>query len=267
MNKKLLFLGIAIIFSFHILKAQIALENEFSTQNFTSFQYTRLISNSTKYYLLVNDSIKIFNIDQSVYKSFHIPGELLEVPFWIYYVSDSLFDLNSKVEYLIQYSNGITGSYNVKIFNEDGLEILSSDFQLHDGLVVELEKPIVNTPAGTKLVLRNSSSNKVRIYSLPGTLPNSMPESGYYNINSVLSNAYPNPTNEFTQINYKLPDNVNEGEIVIYDLSGNIIKVYQVNSSSGYITVSAMNLSAGTYLYNLRTKYGSIGSKRIVVIK
>ncbi len=264
--KKILLIVVIITLINNYLSCQIILEKEHSLQEDHAFQFTRLISNSIKYYLVVNDSLKIYDLNHNIYKSFPVPEEMTGYSYWIYYVSDNLFDLDSKIEYIIQYYDQTYAWYNVKIYNEDGLELLDENSHLHSGLVVPLENPIINTPTGTKLALRTNFGHKIRIYSLPGTLVED-DETTFYPNNFEISYAFPNPTKNYTQINYILPDNVDDGYIVIYDLAGNEISKYFVNKASDHLTISVLNLAAGTYLYDLITKYGSCGGKKIVVIK
>jgi hypothetical protein len=86
-------------------------------------------------------------------------------------------------------------------------------------------------------------------------------------IQSNISNAYPNPNNGSTQIDYSLPPGLNEGEIVFYDLQGTEVKRFKVDRTFTTLLVSTKELAAGTYYYQLQTTGDSSGGKKMVVIK
>ncbi len=80
-------------------------------------------------------------------------------------------------------------------------------------------------------------------------------------------NIYPNPTNNYTRIDYQLPAGVNKGEIVFYDTKGNEVKRFIVDRTFAHIRISTSELSSGTYFYNLKTEKGVVGGKKMVVIR
>ncbi len=82
-----------------------------------------------------------------------------------------------------------------------------------------------------------------------------------------ISNAYPNPAKNTTRIDYTLPDGVNNGVIVFYDLQGNEIKRFKVDKTFDHLLVSTADLSSGTYYFQLQTALQNSEGKKIVVIK
>ena len=82
-----------------------------------------------------------------------------------------------------------------------------------------------------------------------------------------LSNPYPNPTTNSTKIDYTLPDSVNEGVIVFYNLQGMEVKRFKVDKTFSTLLVSTADIAAGTYLYQLQTSAVSAEGKKLIKIK
>ena len=82
----------------------------------------------------------------------------------------------------------------------------------------------------------------------------------------MISNPFPNPTNDKTTINYELPEGVNQGKLVFYDANGNVVKEFNVDNSFNDLQVSNSDLSAGTYYFQLQTSKGTSGGKKLILI-
>ena len=68
-------------------------------------------------------------------------------------------------------------------------------------------------------------------------------------------------------IDYTLPDGINEGEIVFYNSLGEEVKRFNVDRTSDHLSLSNIDLSAGTYFYQLQTSENSSDGKKMIVIK
>jgi hypothetical protein len=275
--KRAILLGVIFILSLN-MKAQITLENTYvNIQN--DFELIDIGNNEIKYYYFdnINGIISLYNLDHSVYKSITIPAQATGFGCW--YVSNSLFNTDNKLEYLI-YNNLPGPNYNgtkfVKIYNEDNLLLFSLDSAGIQNTGNRLEGNIVNTTSGTKMILTSYKTNDlgIKIFSLPGSLSCSIcggyagiSESNSNESRSVISNPFPNPTNDKTTINYELPEGVNQGKLVFYDAIGNIVKEFNVDNSFKDLQVSSSDLSAGTYYFQLQTSKGISGGKKLFVIK
>ena len=194
----------------------------------------------------------------------------------ILYLSENLFSTDSKIAFMYCYDTPInyTG-----IYNEDGA-LLFSDTGVAEIRVNEpvQQLPIYNTSVGTKMILsyegRNDndiSSYIAKVFSLPGTLTSCCNEDNIRLLavqrQSGISNAYPNPNNGSTKIDYTLPPGVNEGEVVFYNLMGNEVKRFKVDRTFNTLLISTKDIAAGTYYYQLQTEGESSGGKKMVVIK
>src|SRR5207237_7184374 len=122
----------------------------------------------------------------------------------------------------------------------------------------------ISTNNGVKIMIdyyRNSIPFQTSIYSLPGKLPGSTAKSGVNSPtiitgSSLPPSAYPNPSNGQIRIEYKLPEGVPTGEIVISDIEGKEIKKYQVGNIFNDILIEKSDLASGSYFYKLVTEKG-----------
>ena len=186
------------------------------------------------------------------------------------YFSESLFNLDSKIEFMYAAHN-TSGPPYTGIYNEDGtLEFSDTGIAAIFIEYPEQQFPIYNTPLGTKMILSYGNGH-AKVFSLAGTLTTSIQESNNNLIvaqsKSKISNPYPNPSTNSTKIDYTLPDSVNEGEIVFYNLQGAEVKRFKVDKTFSTLLVSTADIAAGTYLYQLQTSGQSTEGNKMVVIK
>ncbi len=117
----------------------------------------------------------------------------------------------------------------------------------------------------------SGNTGRSRLLDLPGILTVDIKNANNNLIvsqtQSIISNPYPNPTNNTTTIDYTLPAGSNEGEIVFYNLQGAEVKRFKVDKTFSTLLVSTADIAAGTYLYQLQTSVVSTEGKKMVVIK
>ena len=84
-----------------------------------------------------------------------------------------------------------------------------------------------------------------------------------------LSDAYPNPFNPATTINYSIADNVTDLNISVYDIRGRLIdKLYQGSRDKGQYQIvwNASHLSSGVYFVHMNTA-GHQFTKKVLLVK
>jgi hypothetical protein len=186
----------------------------------------------------------------------------------ILYFSENLFDLDSGIEFMYVVSPNSSGYYT-GIYNDDG-SLLFSDTAapaIHPNYPQQ-QYPIYNTLQGTKMILSYENSMHAKIFRLPGTLSTAIQEAnGQLMQVQGISNPYPNPTNNTTRVDYTLPNGVNQGEIVFYDLQGKEIKRFKVDKTFNSLLISTTDIPAGTYYYQLQTSLQASEGKKMVVVK
>jgi hypothetical protein len=84
----------------------------------------------------------------------------------------------------------------------------------------------------------------------------------------ILNQNDPNPFAENTTINYFIPDNVNDAQLLFYDNSGTILKTVAIKEKGqGSILIYGSNLSSGVYTYTLLADGKVMETKRMVKVK
>ena len=77
----------------------------------------------------------------------------------------------------------------------------------------------------------------------------------------------PNPFNERTEIRFSLPDDTQNANICIFDMSGKMLRQIPVTSSMQSITINGYELAAGMYLYSLVVGGQEVDTKRMIITK
>ena len=180
----------------------------------------------------------------------------------VLYFSQLLFNTDNKIEFMYV----TTAPKYTGIYNEDGT-LLFSDTGFADILLnTPLQQyPIYNTTAGTKMIL-SYSNGQAKVFGLAGTLSTAIEQKSHA-FASTMGNAYPNPTNSTTTIEYALPKGTMQGEVVFYNTQGTEVKRFKVDNTFSSLLISTTDIPAGTYYYQLQTGGNASGSKKLVVIK
>jgi len=266
-------------------KAQITLEQTYSNGgiNNENLRFIQLTT-GTKYALVDSAALQvsIYNLNHSLYKAVTIPSQNGFNMWWVYFITDKLFDTDSTdIDYLIARYSTTTSLYSIKIYEESGNTLFTLDSAYVGGWGgVYSPKTIFNTDSGTKMILSGTGppngTSWSKVYSLPGSLTCGSCGSIYGPlvsngdntvVRSCLTNPYPNPTNSTTRIDYVFPSGVNEGEIVFYDLQGKEIKRFKVDKTFDHLLISTADIPAGTYFFQLQTSNQASEGKKMVVIK
>ncbi|MAN29447.1 MULTISPECIES: tail fiber domain-containing protein [Mesonia] len=80
-----------------------------------------------------------------------------------------------------------------------------------------------------------------------------------------LAQNYPNPFEGRSVIEYRLPEGAKSASIMIFDMTGNFLKEYQLREQEGKIEITADEFGAGMYLYSLVSGNQEIISKKMIV--
>jgi len=287
--KKLLTSALLSCFVF-CAEAQVTLENIYpNTISVPKFLMFAQLDSSTYKYILFdqqNSQFTIYNLNHSIYLNVLIPITFVSgiSQYQIAYVTKSLFDCDtSNIEYALSFlGNGFPTSYPKRfyVYRTNGTQLENIDsvcfmnFSTGQQFGPLYNAPIVNTPIGTKLILR-CVDGSTRVYSVCGNLPCAecvfgngplLNNGDDVSINK-LPNPFPNPTDNSTTIPYTLPEGENTGELVFYDAAGKEIKRFKVDKTFTQIIISSADLAPGTYYYHLQTAKNTSEGKTLVVIK
>ena len=77
----------------------------------------------------------------------------------------------------------------------------------------------------------------------------------------------PNPYDQATTIDYRLPMNCTNSLMVISDLTGKQVSKYALATDSKSLTIQAKALVAGTYNYSLVCDGKLIATKQMMIIE
>ena len=87
-------------------------------------------------------------------------------------------------------------------------------------------------------------------------------------IAAALHQNAPNPFTEETVISYVVPTEAQQASIYIYNMIGEQLNQYDITAfGEGYITISANELYAGTFLYSLVVDGKLIDTKQMIIMK
>lgn len=261
---KTIFLATLIALTSTLSFGQITLEHTYGSASNPAWIFATKLSTGYKYCWVskATNTLKIYNLDHSLFKeiTFNPPSN----NYYVDFVSDKLFDMNNKIEFMIssEYDN------YTQIINEDGTIISNLQGQVPFSTTSDFGPgPIINTADGTKMLLATSDQANDQIsyvYSLPGSLPTALltPNENKYNIN-----LYPNPASDFIKINYSLPANVKIAKVDVFDMNGKIVKTYKVDKTFNDILIDTNDLSSGTYICKISSNKQEISETKFVITK
>jgi hypothetical protein len=230
-----------------------------------SFELDRMDSATWKYVLFNDvDSLLIYNLDHTLDKLILVPNPSRQNLFF-FWIAKNLFTLDNSYCYMVS-TNGIPG--HITVYNENGnVQFGCENCWLNN---------IINTNEGPKMLIdyyRSDSLIQTSVFSLPGKLPTGGIARSSVSSPTIISNnvlptsAYPNPSNGQIHIEYKLPDGVPTGEIVITNIQGTEVKRYKVGSVFNDILIEKSDLPSGSYFYKLVTEKGESEARRIIILK
>lgn len=262
------------------VKAQILFEHKYDSASTYKNSQLMIIKFevSGEQYVKINKIgkiIDIYSMNHSLVKTISyasFPQACSGIPV-ILYISEKLFDTDSQIEFMYNYSD-CAGYSHTKIYKENGAYIFSSD-SLSALITVNVplqQYPIYNTLQGTKMILSNEFDSTASVYSLPGTLNTAIQDANGQLMQMqgwTISNLYPNPALSGTKVTlqYELPKGETAGEIILYNLQGAEVKRYKVDNTFNDLILDNSTLPAGTYYWHLQTSAGVVGSRKMVVVK
>ncbi|HXB41585.1 MAG TPA: T9SS type A sorting domain-containing protein [Bacteroidia bacterium] len=242
-----------------------ALDDQLMIVNFeiSGYQYVKINRHGKKICVYDMSHALLKTIDFSVFPQANTANGA-----YLLYFSEQLFNLDSKKEFMYTTWQGTVSPYiYTGIYNEDGILLFSDTGSVPIFGSVPLQQyPIYNTTSGTKMILSYKNGH-AKVFSLTGTLTTAIGTFNAQLVNSMISNPHPNPTNDATTIEYKIPEGVNQEEIVFYNLQGTEIKRFKVDKTFNSLLISTTDIPAGTYYYQLQTSGNTSAGKKMVVVK
>lgn len=261
------------------LHAQITLETTYPGASLKLYMVDLEIS-GMKYLVKSDDAgnryLKFYNLDHTLWKTINcnpFPAMVSCVTgnttyfFDALYVSENLFQCDGFVEFL--YCSRSDCRWFTAVYNELGTPLLIADSTapLVKANVPQQYRPIYNTPIGTKLILSHKNGS-AKVYDLPCTLTTGIDQLFKNSTTDQIEmNVFPNPGYYESTVEYKLPNSINQAELVISDINGNEVKRYQIDNNFSNILISQSEIAPGTYFYSLVSDNKVLESKKVIVLK
>jgi hypothetical protein len=86
--------------------------------------------------------------------------------------------------------------------------------------------------------------------------------------NAVLFQNDPNPFDQITVINYYLPITIQNASIIIYNMQGVQLKIFDhIQKGKSFISIKSEELKPGMYIYTLIADGKEIDTKRMILLK
>jgi len=83
--------------------------------------------------------------------------------------------------------------------------------------------------------------------------------------NIEFSNAFPNPANDHVAFNYSIPPSLNDCELIIRDLVGNIVSNILITDKTGTLKIYTDKLNNGVYFYSLLVNDKPSFTRKLIV--
>lgn len=247
---------------------QITLEHSYPNGKWQT-SMVKLSNSGMKYQWVdvTTGQLKLYNLDHSLFKSMTFPVATGLTGTWVIYVTETTFDLDSEVEFMVYYQeDGNWTNSSTKIINENGTVILDKTGETpainsYGGI-----ETIFNTANGTKMILDNHNDGASKVYSLPGTLiATSIKSEDYYN--NYNFDAYPNPAESYIKLAYTLPPSIKEANVSIYDMEGKVVKSYTIGNNYKELIIDTQEFSNGIYLCQINSNGMKISDTKFIVQK
>ena len=269
MKSKILRLTAIVLFITQSASSQISLEKTFpSNENSSHFENVNLTLSGKKLQRIDYEKgeIIIYNDDYTVFKTLTFEPRF-DATITVGYVSDKLFNLDDKIEFMVEYDGGRgeLGKSFVRIYSENGLIIFQKNGFFSNYNRLKYIEPIKSVGDSYKLFINTFGYESVEIYSLPGDLPLSVSELEIDKTKYDIK-LFPNPASENKfSIAYTLPENVKLTKVNIYNTLGQVVKTVKPNNSSSTLDIDTQNLQKGTYFCELIGNKGKISASQFIV--
>jgi hypothetical protein len=259
-------------------KAQITYVNNIAANNYF---YLAKFTIGYKYVNvdLTGHNIKLYNLNQTVYKSISVPIIPGATVWDAVFVTDKLFDLDTSIEYILYGNSGTGASSKLYIYDESGSLLFfrdsadiyqnatipsparNADLIYFDGISTKMQLRIWSTPM------------RYEVYRLPGNLPCTECTQGLITGMTTESEGeekaaqfYPNPASANLKLKYKLPPGAKKAFIKVYDMQGKEVQNMEITNAFDNILLPA-NYNNGLYLYSLIVDGVVIKNEKIVLTK
>jgi hypothetical protein len=182
----------------------------------------------------------------------------------ILYLSENLFNVDNKIEFMYCINNNLT-----QVYNEDGTLLFNDNSAPLIRINIPTQQlPIYNTPNGTKMIL-SCTNGQAKVFGLGGALSTAIHNATENVLNGKSYNSipFPNPANQAVTIKFKLPNHVEQAELIIHSMTGVEIKRFTVYRNENEKQISTEELTPGIYYYGFEVENVITQGNKIVIIR
>ncbi len=164
----------------------------------------------------------------------------------ILYVSQHLFDADDDVE--LMFVKPYSGT---SVINEDGtvIQFWPNELPLIAVNIPQEQRPIYNTPLGTKLILSDQLLGDAKVYSLPGTLFTGISGPHEQSVLSAPVKVYPNPTASEVTVDIQWTTRFTNADMAFFNSVGELVLTQAITVTGQRINIAP--LAAGEYSYRV----------------
>ncbi len=87
----------------------------------------------------------------------------------------------------------------------------------------------------------------------------------FVNSQITVSNLYPNPADNYVEIDYHIQDNVTDVKLTIRNVLGVLVGEYGLANSGSKLHIDTSRLSAGVYFYTLSLHNKNVATKKLLI--
>ncbi|WP_128544972.1 T9SS type A sorting domain-containing protein [Larkinella soli] len=81
----------------------------------------------------------------------------------------------------------------------------------------------------------------------------------------TVSNIYPNPANDFAEIDYQIAGSVKDAKLTFYNVLGAPVAEYGLDKNERKIRIATREMNSGMYLYQLSLDGKKVATKKLMV--
>lgn len=248
MKKIIPFVAAALIAFPLLAKGQITLEKTYTG---VSAGVAQTETYGDKFYVMdvAAAQCRVYNLDHSLWKTINLSVPAGYYLYDIQYVTDHLFNTDNSLELLyVCYTYNSTSqyyTYETRVVTETGTQLLALPGAGYNWITTV-------EGAGTKLFSyiydysQSPYTVTTQIYHLGGNLPTTTVEAG-----QPVAKAWPNPTSGKITIEFNLPAEATEANLIIRDATGQVARSYPVDGTFGNLIMDTSTLPSGVYFWNL----------------
>ncbi len=241
--------------------AQITLEHTYPN---SSVEVVQTGPSTWNYYTATSSTINIYDINHNLVESANMPNVGGFTFDGVSYLNTGLFNTANNWKWVSVYVNTTNKPYEYLtiLWDQTGLQL----YRIDSCFGVQC----FNTGSGTKMIANNYGFTKGyyagNVYSLGGTYyASATPKVSNGSDAETAMNPYPNPSNNMIHLTYNLPSGSDKAEMVITNLSGQVVKTCNVGNAFNDILLDTKQYAPGEYFYYVHTgNYTSATSKFII---